>query len=127
MRKIVIIESPYAGETEKHLMYVRQAMRDTFIQGDIPFASHALYTQPGVLRDDDPAERKQGIEAGFAFWDHASYVAFYYDLGWSRGMLAALERARVHRIPHVFRSLPSWAGSQPSEGCTPHDWRGSPL
>ena len=65
--RLVIIESPYAGNVPLNLLYLRACMRDCLSRGEAPFASHALYTQPGVLDDGDPAERAHGIEAGFAW------------------------------------------------------------
>ena len=85
--KIVIIESPYAGDIEANTAYVRAAMRDSLMRGEAPYASHALYTQPGVLDDSIEAERDRGIWAGFAFRGHAGLTAFYVDRGVSRGMV----------------------------------------
>lgn len=119
--KLVIIESPYAGEVERNLAYVRACMRDALARGEAPFASHALYTQPGVLDDLNPIERKLGIEAGFAWGEHAHLHVFYTDLGWSRGMRAAWERlAGTHpRSTYEIRNLPGWESRPLSEGCTP--------
>lgn len=88
----VIVESPYAGDVELNLRYLRACLRDCILRGESPYASHGLLTQPGVLRDDVPEERKTGIEAGYAWWEGADDLIFYIDLGWSRGMLAAKER-----------------------------------
>jgi hypothetical protein len=88
----VVIESPYAGDVERNLHYLRACMRDCLRRGEAPYASHALYTQPGVLDDQKPEERKLGIEAGYAWWDAADMIVFYADLGWSRGMSAARDR-----------------------------------
>jgi hypothetical protein len=37
------------------------------LRGESPIASHLLYTQPGILKDDVPEERPLGIEAGLAW------------------------------------------------------------
>jgi hypothetical protein len=66
VKRRVIIESPYAGDVDANLIYARECLRDSLKRGEAPLASHALYTQEGVLNDDDPDERKLGIEAGFA-------------------------------------------------------------
>lgn len=87
----VIIESPYAGDVERNLRYLRACMRDSLLRGEAPFASHGLYTQLGVLDDLNPEERKLGINAGFAWRSSAELVVFYLDLGWSPGM----EQARA--------------------------------
>ena len=87
MPPIVIVESPYAGDIEANLEYVRACMAHSLALSEAPFASHALYTQPGVLDDDVPSERVRGIRAGFAFRAAAKFTAFYVDRGVSRGML----------------------------------------
>lgn len=106
MRPLVIIESPYAGEVERNVRYARLAMRDSILRGERPFASHLLYTQPGILDDSKPTERALGIGLGFDFWEQATLIAFYVDLGWSRGMLVAKERRGVFRFDE--RRLPGW-------------------
>lgn len=87
--KLVIIESPYAGDVEGNLTYLRACIAECLSRGEAPFASHAIYTQPGVLRDDVPEERTLGIEAGFAWAEPAGEIAFYVDKGWSNGMKSA--------------------------------------
>lgn len=116
--KLTIIESPYAGEVERNLEYVRACMRDSLARGEAPYASHALYTQPGVLDDDNPIERKLGIEAGFAWWRSADNFAFYIDRGWSRGMKVAHERAVSYRVPFEIRTLDGWTAGDCAPGCT---------
>jgi hypothetical protein len=92
---IVIIESPFASDTEvgeeTNRRYAIAACIDAFKRGEIPFASHLLY--PQMLDDLKPEERERGILAGYAFWPIADYIAFYTDRGWSPGMLRAKERA----------------------------------
>lgn len=46
--RLVIIESPFAGDVVRNLRYLRACMRDCLRRGEAPYASHALYTQPGV-------------------------------------------------------------------------------
>jgi hypothetical protein len=89
----VIIESPYAGDVDRNLRYLRACMRDCLQRGEAPYASHGLYTQPGVLDDNEPDERRLGIDAGFAWWMAADAIVIYADLGISPGMKAAINRA----------------------------------
>jgi hypothetical protein len=93
MRRVVI-ESPFAGATPelaaRNLRYLRACLKDCLQRGEAPFASHGLYTQPGVLNDDDVNERALGIKAGFAWRMAADCTVFYHDLGFSGGMRAAL-------------------------------------
>lgn len=101
--RLIIIESPYAGSIETNLAYLRRCIRDSLLRGEAPFASHQMY--PGALDDGIPEERLKGILAGFAWWPSADWLAFYLDLGWSRGMRAALGRARSMGMEHAFRVL----------------------
>lgn len=95
----VIVESPYAGDVERNLRYLRACLRDSLLRGEAPFASHGLYTQPGVLDDHDQEQRRMGIEAGFAWWEGADAIVFYLDLGISNGMDAAFRRAKPMNTP----------------------------
>lgn len=93
--RLVILESPYAGDVERNVAYARACMADSLSRGEAPLASHLLYTQPGVLDDGKPDERALGIAAGLAWRRGADLAAFYTDLGWSRGMLAAAEHYKL--------------------------------
>lgn len=111
-RPIVIVESPYAGNVEMNLAYARAAVRDCILRGEAPFASHLLYTQPGILEDDIPAERQVGIEVGLTFGRVASSTVVYADLGVSAGMQKGIERAIEEDRVIEFRSLPDWIQSR---------------
>lgn len=129
----VIIESPYQGNIELNLRYLRACMADCIRRGEAPFASHGLYTQPGVLRDGVPEERMAGIHAGFAWRGAADATVVYTDLGTSTGMGYGIkaakqliaERAQQHvMIGHVieYRTLPDfdmWCGDPAFET---HRW-----
>jgi hypothetical protein len=101
----VIIESPYAGDVAGNEAYLRRCLADSLARGEAPFASHGLYTQPGVLRDDDPEERGRGIQAGFAWGEVAEAVVFYTDRGMSTGMALGLERAKRSGQRVEFRTI----------------------
>ncbi len=103
--KLVVIESPFAGDREANLTYLRAAMRDCLKRGEAPYASHALYTQPGVLEDDVPEERALGMEAGFAWGACADRCVVYADCGVTRGMEHGIRRAEERGIPVEFRYL----------------------
>lgn len=90
----VIIESPYAGDIERHLSYARRCMHDSLSRGEAPLASHLLYTQPGILRDDIKTERDWGIAAGLVWADIADATIVYMDLGISRGMKLGIDNAQ---------------------------------
>lgn len=89
--RLVILESPYAGDVEGNVHYARACLRDSLLRGEAPIASHLLYTQIGVLDDGLPVERALGINAGLAWRAVAHAAIFYVDRGWSKGMTAARE------------------------------------
>jgi hypothetical protein len=109
----VVLETPYAGDVEANLKYLRACMRDCLKRGEAPFASHALYTQPGVLRDDDPAERDLGIHAGFAWRRYGVRTVVYTDRGISPGMERGIDHARDLVWQEVeYRKLEGWCDEQ---------------
>lgn len=103
--KLVILESPFAGDVKKNLKYARACMRDCFLKGEAPYASHLLYTQKGILDDDVPDERFLGIEAGLLWGENAEKTVVYLDRGVSKGMLQGIERAKQSGRPIELRSL----------------------
>lgn len=103
--RTVIIESPYAGNIKTNLAYLRACMRDCLLRGEAPFASHALYTQHGVLRDHLSEERQHGIAAGFAWRNVANATIVYTDLGISDGMKKGIIHAEALHHPIEYRSL----------------------
>lgn len=103
--RLVLVESPYAGDVERNVEYARRAMRDCLMRGEAPFASHLLYTQPGVLDDTIPAQRAMGINAGLAWGAKAIMTAVYVDFGISGGMRQGIEAAKAAGREVVYRSL----------------------
>jgi len=107
--KLVIIESPYAAaELNKladNITYARRCISHSIFRGEAPFASHLLYTQPGILEDLNPNERALGILCGFEWGKCADIHAFYTDRGWSGGMIAAYQRAAQLTLPMQVRAL----------------------
>jgi hypothetical protein len=107
-----MLESPYAGDVERNERYARLAMRDCLTRGEAPFASHLLYTQPGVLADYVISERTLGIGAGQAWGDKADATVVYDDLGISSGMQYGIDRAIKAGRPIEYRQLAGWDGSR---------------
>lgn len=107
--RLVIVESPYAAPTVSELndniSYARQAMKDCLKRGEAPFASHLLYTQYGVLNDNDPQERAHGIEAGLAWGRNAEATVVYFDRGITPGMAQGIRRAEEEGRPVIYRRL----------------------
>ncbi len=109
MKRIVVIESPLAGDVERNIRYLKAAIRDSLLRGEAPMASHGLYAQPGIFDDANAEERKMGMEAGWAFYEIPGVgCVVYVDLGISPGMEAGMQRAREQRVYTELRSLPEW-------------------
>ncbi|WCK57440.1 hypothetical protein PP175_25575 (plasmid) [Aneurinibacillus sp. Ricciae_BoGa-3] len=109
-QKLVIVESPFAGDVEGNIQYARMAVRDSLLRGEASIASHLLYTQEGILDDNIPEERQHGIDAGLAWGKVAEKTVVYIDKGISRGMEYGIQRAIIEGRPLQFRSLPEFAG-----------------
>jgi hypothetical protein len=92
--RLVIIESPYAGNITRNIEYAREAVRHSLSLGEAPIASHLLYTQQGILDDKNPAERIWGIDAGLAWLDVSEATVVYQDYGISKGMYLGINRAK---------------------------------
>lgn len=124
MMHLVIIESPLGRrvdgtpctpqELAENLVYARACMADSLRRGDeAPLGSHLLY--PQVLDDATPAERRLGMEAGFAWGAAAAiahdkseimaFVAVYVDRGITPGMAEGLERHKRNGLAVVERRL----------------------
>lgn len=101
----VILESPFAGDVVKSIHYGRTCLRDSLLRGEAPIASHLLYTQVGVLNDEDPAERMQGMSAGLAWLDSSEATVVYEDLGISSGMQHGIDMAIALGKPVEYRTL----------------------
>ena len=103
--KLVIIESPYAGDVEANTEYARACVRDSLGRGEAPIASHLLYTQPGILDDNIPDERQWGIDAGLAWREVAQMTIVYDDRGITKGMKYGIAKAEQAGIPVEYRQL----------------------
>lgn len=93
----VIIESPYAGNADdikRNEYYARAAITDCLNKGEIPVASHLLYTQAGILDDTQSAQRRLGIEAGLITGHICSKSVMYANYGMSPGMEEGVDRAK---------------------------------
>lgn len=104
-RRLVLVESPYAGEIETNVAYARACVRHALLVGDAPIASHLLYTQPGILRDEVPEERGMGIAAGLAWLSAAHASVIYVDRGISNGMYAGIKEATERGVLVEYREL----------------------
>lgn len=103
--KLVIIESPFAGDVEANIEYARKCVKDSLSRGEAPIASHLLYTQPGILDDKIPEERQWGIDAGLAWRRVADMSVVYTDRGISKGMEYGIKAAEESGISVEYRNI----------------------
>lgn len=103
--KLVVIESPYAGDIEANVEYAQKCVRDSLERGEAPIASHLLFTQPGILRDGVKEERQWGMDAGHAWIRRADHLAVYTDKGISAGMKWGIGIAKKYDILVEYRTL----------------------
>lgn len=106
---LVIIEHPFKAATPedrtRNARYLKLAMRDSLSRGEAPYASVLLYATSGVLHDDIPEQRTQGIDAGLAWGARAALTAVYTDFGVSAGMEIGIARARGTGRPVEYRQI----------------------
>jgi len=99
---LVVMESPYAGDIPRNVAYARRCLRDCIARGELPFASHLLYTQ--CLNDAELTDRERGLSLNTEMIIRCDYLAVYVDLGISPGMLRAKEYAvRLGKEIHYRR------------------------
>ena len=103
--KLVIVESPCAGEWERNRNYANRALRDCIDRGEAPIASHVLLAFSGALDDANPERRAAGMAAGFAWTERADLVAVYVDWGVSSGMQAGIDVALALGLSVEHRRL----------------------
>ena len=103
--RLVILESPFAGDEQANIDYARLCVRDSLMRGEAPIASHLLYTQPTILDDRVPEERRMGIAAGLAWVEVAHATVVYTDHGKSTGMKQGIARAHNEGRAVEYRSI----------------------
>lgn len=108
--KRVIVETPYKAATKiglkRNLEFARACAHDCLVNhSEAPFLSHLLYTQPGILDDNIPEERQDGIDAGLAWGEAAEATIVYLDRGVSTGMYYGAQNAQDNHRPVICRSL----------------------
>lgn len=107
--KLVILESPYAGNRQTNIEYAHRAMLHALSLDESPIASHLLYTQ--FLDDNHPEQRVLGMRAGLAWYKVAEACVVYKDMGVSQGMSVGISVAKKNNVPVIFREIGMWEGA----------------
>lgn len=101
--RLVVIESPYAGDVDRNVAYALRCVRWSLDHGEAPIAGHLLYTR--VWDDADPQQRAAGIAAHCAWISRADRLVVYCDYGVSAGMRQGIDTAMEYGTPIVERSI----------------------
>lgn len=118
-KKLIYIASPYAGDIEQNVAFAQRACRLAISQGYTPLASHLIY--PQMLDDNDPLERRIGMELGLRLIDSCEEIWLCGDV-MSAGMAAEKEYAesvglavRTYSMEDILKDidLSSWANESP--------------
>ncbi|WP_350342364.1 DUF4406 domain-containing protein [Proteinivorax tanatarense] len=95
-KKIVFICSPYAGDIEGNTERAKRYGRFAVSKKRIPIIPHLMY--PQFLYEDDPGQRKLGIEMGLVLLTKCWEVWVFGDQI-SEGMAVEIDKAKKHNIP----------------------------
>ena len=101
--KLVVLESPYAGDTEANVAYAERCLIDSLVRGEAPIAGHMLYTQ--ALNDDVSTDRDLGIAAHMAWIRRADKLVVYRDNGVTDGMAKAIKHAMIIGMEIEYREI----------------------
>lgn len=101
--RLVILESPFAGDVAGNTAYARQCLADCLKRREAPIASHLLYTQ--VLDDSKRADRILRSGAGMAWQAAVEALVVYTDKGLSAGVREAIQLAKDLGLPVEYRRL----------------------
>ena len=101
--KIVILESPYAGDIEANVAYAKKCALDSLARNESPMLPHLLYTQ--FLDDSKPGERALGIAAGLAWRKVAEASVVYCDHSLTPGMKRGIIAAQESGLPVEYRYI----------------------
>lgn len=113
---IYYVCSPFRGVTpeqvQAHIDYAVALSREMLLQGIVPVTPHLYITM--CLNDNDPQERKTGLEAALELLECCDLVVVGQDYGISEGMAAEIKRAKelgkpvfYHRLmPELFHRTP---------------------
>ncbi len=95
-KPIVFICSPFAGDVEGNVMRAKRYGRFAVTQKVIPIIPHLMY--PQFLYDDDPAERRLGLEMGLVLLTKCQEIWVFGDRV-SKGMAVEIKKAKQCKIP----------------------------
>lgn len=94
---VAYICSPYAGNVKENKQYARDLCRAAIEEGYAPVAPHLYITE--VVNDDNPDERKTGLDAAIGILSGCNVIFVGCDKGISAGMEKEINLARLQGKP----------------------------
>ena len=91
----VFICSPFAGDTVRNILRAQGYCRKAVAEGHVPLAPHLYF--PQFLEDDNPTERKLGMELGLSWLSQCEELWAFGKP--SVGMKTEIAYAEEHQIP----------------------------
>ncbi|NME94441.1 DUF4406 domain-containing protein [Clostridium cochlearium] len=95
-RPIVFICSPFAGNITVNIKRAKSYGRFAVLKGVVPIIPHLMY--PQFLVEDNPEERKLGIELGLILLTKCREV-WVFGKEISQGMTIEINKAKKYSIP----------------------------
>lgn len=89
--KLIYVCSPYKGDVELNTANAQKYCADIIKEGNIPIAPHIYFTQ--FLNDDNPEERRLGIQAGVVLLEKCEELRVYGSII-TEGMAHEIEAAK---------------------------------
>lgn len=101
MMKVVVLLTPWEGFRERLRLkqYIRTCIRDCIVREELPWGPQVMLAWTEALYEDDPEQRREGIELGKQMVRRSDSVALYIDLGVSAGMREIANYAAFHSKP----------------------------
>lgn len=114
MRDCVFLESPYSGDIDRNLRYLKLCEYDCWNRYEFPCSSHSNMTQHVIKKnfyvdDYNPQYkifgREEAINGSHCLRVLCSKTIFYIDLGWSDGMKNALKYCEENKLKYEIRKI----------------------
>lgn len=99
-KKLVYVASPVSGDVENNLKQTAEYCRNVFDAGFIPVCPHLTFIPLQVLDENNPVERKIGMDAGLEMLKVCDEVwAFGPTI--TEGMRKEIDVAQTLQIPVI--------------------------
>lgn len=113
---VVVLESPFSGDIDRHVAYGQRCMADARERKEIVIMPHLLWTQHHKAKHHFVSDfapefeiknggREASLEQIKELRRRADKTVFYIDYGYSSGMRHALDHCKEEGLPYEERIL----------------------